>query len=707
MRISLLSWLFFIPICSFFLNFGIFVVSGQCLEKTLLLQFKNKLKFNTTSSTKLVHWNGTRDCCSWEGVTCSNESVSKGRVIGLNLTNESIFGGLDNSSSLFSLQYLQNLSLAYNNFKNSRIPPGFGNLPNLSCLNLSNAGFEGQIPIEISQLTRLVTLDLSTSSLLSVSMLKIENPDLVKLVRNFSELKELYLDGVNISAPGNEWCQALSSSMPNLRVLSMSDCYLSGPFNSSLSKLQSLSILRLDSNPFNAPVPEFFVNFTNLTSLHLSFCGLNGTFPEKVFQILTLQTLDLSNNELLQGALPDSIGNLAMLSRIDLSGCNFNGSIPNSMGNLTQLAYLDMSSNKFNGQIPSFTMAKNLTQINLSHNDLEGSINSTQWEELIKLVNLDLDNNSIEGSIPLSLFSHPSLQKLQLSKNKFSGVLQEFNVSSYSLNTLDLSGNNLKGPLPMSVIKLKGLKSLSFSYNKFNGSFQLDSIQQLTNLSSLDLSYNKLSVNYSFTASSLSFPHFSTLKLASCKLRAVPDFLKNQSKLTILDLSKNQIHGEIPNLIQNLTNLFYLNLSYNHLEGPLPNLPSMLTILDLHSNQLQGQLPTLPPSATYLDLSGNNFSSVIPAGIGSSLTFAYFLSLSNNQLSGSIPVSICNAPYLQVLDLSNNFLNGTIPHCFYGMSETLMVLDLRRNKLSGNLSDSFPVNCGLLTYFCLFLISFK
>ena len=206
-----------------------------------------------------------------------------------------------------------------------------------------------------------------------------------------------------------------------------------------------------------------------------------------------------------------------------------------------------------------------------------------------------------------------------------------------------------------------------------------------------------MSVNYGVTASSLSFPHFSTLKLASCKLRAVPDFLKNQSKLTILDLSKNQIHGEIPNWIQHLTNLVYLNLSYNHLEGPLPDLPSTLTILDLHSNQLQGQLPTLPPSATYLKLSGNNFSSVIPAGIGSSLSVAYFLSLSNNQLSSSIPASICNAPYLQVLDLSNNFLNDTIPQCFYGMSETLMVLDLRRNKLGGNLSDSFPVNCGLLT----------
>ncbi|KAM3689884.1 hypothetical protein ACJW31_09G079400 [Castanea mollissima] len=554
-------------------------------------------------------------------------------------------------------------------------------------------------------------------------MLKLEDPNLAMLVQNLSEIKGLYLDGVNISASGNKWCQPLSSSLPNLSVLSMSDCYLSGPLDSSLLNLQSLSIIRLNNNPLNAPVPEFFVNFTNLTYLGLSSCGLNGTFPENISQIPSLQTLDLSNNELLQGslpeflpngslrslllsgtkfsgALPDSIGNLAMLSRLDLFGCNFSGSIPNSMGNLTQLVYLDMASNKFDGQIPSFTMAKNLTEINLSNNDLEGSINSTQWEELIKLVNLDLDNNSIEGSIPLSLFSHPSLQKLQLSKNKFSGGLQEFNVSSYSLNTLDLSGNNLKGPLPMSVSKLKGLKSLSFSYNKFNGSFQLDSIQQLTNLSSLDLSYNNLSVNYSVTASSLSFPHFSTLKLASCKLRAVPVFLKNQSKLTSLDLSKNQIHGEIPNWIWKFNNLMYLNLSHNRLvtlQEPLPNLPSLLSVIDLHSNQLQGKLPDLPPVVQYLDFSMNNFSSIIPTSIGMSLDFTIFLSLSSNKFHGDIPQSLCNGIFLLVLDLSNNSLTGTIPQCFYTMSETLRVLNLRRNNLSGSISDKFPGNCGIQT----------
>ncbi|KAL4606306.1 hypothetical protein ACB092_09G093500 [Castanea dentata] len=523
-------------------------------------------------------------------------------------------------------------------------------------------------------------------------------------------------------APGNEWCQALSSSVPTLRVLSMSDCYLSGPFDSSLLRLQSLSIIRLNSNPFNTPVPELFANFTNLTFLDLSYCGLNGTFPEKIFQVLTLQTLDLSNNELLQGSLPEflpngslrslllsgtsfsgplpnSIGNLQTLFRIDLFGCNFSGSIPKSMAKLTQLIYFDMSLNKFNGQIPSFSMAKNLTEINLSHNNLEGGINSTQWEVLIKLVNLDLDNNSIEGSIPLSLLSHPSLQKLQLSKNKFSGGLQEFNVSSYSLNTLDLSSNNLEGPLPVSVFKLQGLKFLSFSSNKFNGSFQLDEIQNLRNLSNLDLSYNKLSVNYNGTASSLLFPHFSTLKLASCKLSKFPDVLKNQSKLVTLDLSRNQIPGEIPNWIWKPNNLMYLNLSYNRLvtlQGPFRNLPSQLSVLDLHSNKLQGQLTHLP-RVTYLDFSMNNFSSVIPTNIGISLTFTIFLSLSSNNFHGNIPRSLCNASYIQVLDLSNNSLSGTIPQCFNIMSETLGVLNLRRNHLAGPIRDIFLSNCVLQT----------
>ncbi|KAM4078951.1 hypothetical protein ACJW30_09G078800 [Castanea mollissima] len=607
MRIQLFSRLLQILICSLTL---ISAVSGQCLrdQQSYLLEFKNSLNFNSTLSTKL------------------------GCVVSLDLNNESIYGRLHSSSSLFRLHYLQHLNLANNYFYDSYIPPEFGNLTNLSYLNLSNAGISEQIPIEISRLTRL-------------------NPNLATLVRNLKRLTELYLD-------------ALSSSLPNLRVLNMSYCDLPGPLDSSLQKLQSLSIINLNANNFYAPVPEFFADFRNLTSLNLRSCGLNGQFPKKIFQVPTLQTVDLSGNQLLQGSLPefypngslqslllrrtnfsgtlpDSIDNLKRLSDIYFSECNFTGSIPNSITNLTQLVYLDI-------------IAKNLTMIDLSYNNLIGQITFSHGKEL-------------QRSIPASLFLLPSLRKLHLGNNHFSGQLLEFsNVSSFLLEELDLNNNYLEGPIPISIFELQGLHTLSLSSNNFNGSFQLNVIQQLRNLTTLDLSYNNLLIEYNGTNSSLSsFPQIEKLVLASNKLKIFPEFLRNQANLVYLDLSDNQIHGEIPNWFWKLPELSF------------------------------GQLPTPLPFFNYLDLSMNNFNSVIPV-----LDLSWndsnpsiFLSLSNNKIHGQIPESICNATFVGALDLSNDFINGTIPHCFSSMSKSLWVLNLRRNNLTGKISDTFPISC--------------
>ncbi|XP_028957126.2 receptor-like protein 7 [Malus domestica] len=721
MKIPLFSWPFLIPLYYLSLSVNIFLVSGQCPgdQQSLLLQLKNSLTFDPATSKKLVKWKNGSDYCSWDGVSCK-----KGCVSNLDLSSEEITGGLDNSSSLFSLKSIENLNLAYNFFNHTQIPSEFKQLTGLSNLNLSNAGFAGQVPIEISHLKRLVTFDLSTFYFPGTPSLNLENPKLDVLLRNFSELVELYLDGVNISAQGTEWCQAISSSLPNLRVLSLSTCNLSGPIHISLLKLKSLSVIRIDSNNLSTQVPEFFSNFPNLASLQIMNSGLYGAFPKNIFQVPTLQTIDLSGNPQLQGSLPEfpkngslrslvlnganflgqmlpnSIGNLKLLSNIDIGNCNFTGSIPKSMEDLTQLVYLDLSMNKFNGSVPSFSMAKNLTLIDVSYNQLTGQINSSLWENLTSLVNLDLRRNLLNGTIPPSVFSLPTLQKLQLSNNEFSGQLLEFDAIS-ALDTLDLSSNKLEGPIPKSILKFRGLKILLLSSNNFTGSFLLNDIQQLKNLSSLDLSYNSLSINYTETNSShSSFPNITTLKLVAGNLTRIPSFLRSQSKLSTLDLSQNQIHGEIPNWIWRLSNLVQLNLSCNSLEtleGHFLNLTSILSVLDLHSNQLQGQIPMLPGLATYLDYSRNNFSSSIPADIGDFLMYTVFFSLSSNKFQGSIPESICKASYLQVLDLSNNSLGGTIPWCLTEISRTLAVLNLRRNRLGGSVPNRFPQHCSLKT----------
>ncbi|XP_030479784.1 receptor-like protein 7 [Cannabis sativa] len=690
------SWLFFIPFSLILLlTVNLHTVSSQCLndQKSLLLQLKNNLTFNTILSTKLVTWSSDQssDCKAWKGVTFNGE----GLVTGLNLSLEWISGGLHNNSTLFNLQHLKSLDLSWNIFNNILIPNEIGKLSNLSHLNLAYAGFVGQVPFTISHLTNLVTLDITTLQ----GKLNLDSIDFGVMVQNLSKLEEMYFDGVNLSSSSNDWCKALSSSVPKLRVLSLSSCDLSGPLDESLGNLHSLSVIRLDYNNLSSTVPTSFSNFSNLTSLILNSNKLYGNFPEKIFQIPTLQNIDLSMNSLLHGVLPDfpqsnslqtlellssnfsgalptSIGNLKNLSKLDISACNFSGELPSSLAKLNQLMYLGLSYNKFTGQIPSFNMAKNLTEINLSH-------------------------NSHGGTIPAALFALPSLQKIQLSNNNFSGQVVGFsNPSSSLLDTLDLSSNNLEGPLPKSIFKLRNLKILSLSSNKFNGTLQFDVIQRLVNLTSLDLSYNNLSINTSGKYSKfLSFPQFNTLMLASCKLTTFPD-LKNQSKLAILDLSNNQFHGEIPNWIWGLESLMVLNLSHNSLmslQEPYALSP-FLFILDLHSNQLHGKIPILPPASTYIDLSINNFTSSIPVDIGNHLNGILFFSVSKNHLTGIIPESICNASSLiKVLDLSYNNLDKEIPECLYDMTQNLEVLNLRNNNFRGSIPNAFPVNCSLET----------
>ncbi|KAK9668511.1 hypothetical protein RND81_13G065700 [Saponaria officinalis] len=725
MKVLLLCWVFWIPFIHLITCISTRFASSSCLDdqRSLLLELRSSFEYSISESHKLSNWDNASDCCQWNGVQCNSSS---GHVIGLDLCGESI-SRINDFRSLIGLRSLQSLNLANNSFNGVEFPTGFGKLTGLTYLNLSNAGFSGQIPIEISRLVNLVTLDLSSPYYLSgFPPLKLENPSLGTIIRNFTGLRGLYLNGVAISASGSVWCKALSTSVPNLQFLSLSSCNLSGGIDSSLKMLHSLSEIWLDQNSLADVVPDFIANYRNLTLLKLSSSQLNGTFPQKVLQLPTLRNLDLSYNSFLHGTLPEfavgaslkrlvlsftnfsgqlpeSIGNLRQLQRIELSNCNFHGPIPSSVRKMNQLEYVDLSYNNFSGLVPSFSTAKNLTRLRLSNNMLTGTLSSTKWSNLSNLIDLDMSSNSLQGGIPMELFSLPSLMKLQLFQNKFSGTLRELpKMPSSSLSTLDLSNNYLKGSISNSLFGLKALGILKLSSNNFSGTLNLNVIQQLKNLSSLDISHNSLSIEANDIASTiLIFPQLSTLGLASCNLRVLPEFLKNQSSLRNLDLSINSISGIIPGWIWGVGNgsLSSLNLSCNsftRLEKPSPD-TSNLNILDIHSNKIQGEVPSLTsPRLIYLDYSNNNFTSISPA-IGNYISYTTYFSLSRNNISHEIPVTLCNATTLQVLDLSFNSLSGKIPQCVIEMTSTLKVLNLRQNNLTSSIFDEFPESCSLST----------
>nr|GLL45326.1 receptor-like protein 12 [Ipomoea trifida] len=501
--------------------------------------------------------------------------------------------------------------------------------------------------------------------------------------------------------------------------LDLSDDYsITGGFNVSLLyKLPSLSVIRLDWVYFSAPFPDFFKDFTNLTVLSLIGCNFSGTVPHKVFQVPTLQTIDLSYNEMLGGSLPDfpengslknltlrgtvfsgnlpeSIGNLRLLSHIDLSYCHFSGPIPASIIKLSKLVELSLSQNLFSGPIPASlfflpslqtlsldgnklsghinelgNVTSPLESLVLSHNNLEGTIPSFFFRlqsltsldlssnkffgQMIELQNvtsplqsLDLSKNSLEGTIPSFFFRLQSLTSLDLSSNKFFGQMIDLENVTSPLQSLDLSSNDFEGTIPPFLFQLQNLTKLYLSSNKFKG------IVHLTNFKSqyidfLDFSNNNLVIETTISTSELPLlPQFGQLYLASCNLQKIPDFLKSQSKLQWLDLSNNTISGEIPNWIWGIGNgqLYRLNLSHNRLTNMKePMEYGSLHFLDLNSNMLSGQIPRPPPEAMYLDFSNNNFS-MIPLDFADQIPDVYFFSIAKNGVSGKISTSCGHLP---------------------------------------------------------------
>ncbi|KDP25570.1 hypothetical protein JCGZ_20726 [Jatropha curcas] len=154
--------------------------------------------------------------------------------------------------------------------------------------------------------------------------------------------------------------------------------------------------------------------------------------------------------------------------------------------------------------------------------------------------------------------------------------------------------------------------------------------------------------------------------------------LSGLRSLRTLTLFGNQFTGNIPQEYAELSTLWKINLSSNALSGSIP--------------EFIGDLPSI----RFLDLSSNGYSGEISSALFKFCYKTKFVSLSHNNLSGPIPVSILNCTKLEGFDFSFNNLNGELPSRICDIP-VLKYLSLSSNVLTGSVEEEIS-RCQSLNF---------
>ncbi|XP_058207476.1 receptor-like protein EIX1 [Rhododendron vialii] len=700
-------------------------------EREALLKFKQDL---IDPMKRLSSWDIGEDCCKWTGVVCDNFT---GHVREIRLRNpyEASFenytyeayqmyqlGGKLNPS-LLNLKHLQYLDLSLNDFEWAPIPSFIGSIATLRYLNLSLAGFGGTIPPQLGNVTTMRYLDLRSnyklrcgnlqwlSRLVLLQHLDMSNRDLNKaldwlqVTSNLPTLVELHLSNCELKyvvSPSStnkinftsldildlSYNSLLGPSVPgwilslnHLVSLDLRAClFEGGPLPSGLQNMTSLRVLDWSYNNFNSTIPNWLYSLSHLESLGFRRNLLHGAVSIAIENLTSLVSLDLSDNQL-QGSIPTSLGKLCKLKTISLSKNQLQGSIPTSLGKLCKLKTIDLSYNEFSGEVADIFVgfsrckSKELETFRSRWNLLLGHL-SYELGQLTSLAYFDLYGNSFSGPIPTSIGRLSSLISLDLSNNKFNGTLLE------------------------SLGRLGKLESLYISNNLLEGVVSDVHFASLTKLRDLDAGGNNLTLN----ASENWVPPFQVEILSLDLWTLGPQFplwLPSQMKLDSLSITNTRISNSIPTLFwPNLSKLWFVNLSCNQIRGEISsilNVEGSFATIDLSSNLFNGSLPLIFPNLTWLDLSNNSFSGSIYHMLcdkGEEPNQLYYLNIGRNRLSGKIPDCWKHWQSLGIIKLENNNLEGSIPSSI-GLLAGLNSLHLRHNNLTGELPQTLR-NCSSL-----------
>ncbi|KAG8381052.1 hypothetical protein BUALT_Bualt06G0081600 [Buddleja alternifolia] len=630
---------------------------------------------------------------------------------------------LSTSIDVVNFTSLRVLDLSGNDF-NSLVPNWIRSLGNLVHLDLSDCGFYDRIPFALQNMTKLEYLNLSSNKFNSTI------PDWFN--------RFVHLEVFNIANNVIEGeIRGLLGNLTSLVSLNLSQNRLEGMLPKSLANLCRLEEIYLSGNRFSGDIQVFQGCITNsLRFLYLDSNKFLGELPNNLGEFVKLKELDITNNEII-GTLPKKFGQLQELEYIAISFNSLEGVVSEEhFGNLSRLKIFWANGNKFSFKpnrnwVPPFQLTRlslrnwdlgpgfplwikhmsNLNYLNLAKTGIVDSIPAWFWNRTSKLVHLNLSSNLIHGQIP-SLLNlgfdgnvgvdlkcnliggpippiSPNISILDLSGNRFSGFLHDFfcndAMQGNRLEILNLGNNRLSGEIPKCWINWTSMRVLRLEANNLTGTIP-SSIGLLTRLRSLHLRRNNLSGNIPFSLQTCA--DLLVLDLGRNNLTGkLPVWINKLFKLIILNLRLNELSGNIPRELCHLNSIQTLDLAGNHLSGEIPRCLNNFSVLvgkKQPSNHIyysaEDTLGGVPDSQ-FLVLKGRF------GDYSSTLQLVMTLDLSDNVLSGSIPIEITQLIQLQALNLSRNSLTGNIPESIADM-QFLESLDISMNWLSGEIPQS-------------------
>ena len=102
-------------------------------------------------------------------------------------------------------------------------------------------------------------------------------------------------------------------------------------------RMRSLRTLYLDGNSMTGPLPQSD-GLTNLKVLYIGRTQLVGTIPNDWGDLSQLETLILYDIDGMYGTFPSTLGNLKKATDLQIFNVPLTGTLPESIGNLTLLS---------------------------------------------------------------------------------------------------------------------------------------------------------------------------------------------------------------------------------------------------------------------------------------------------------------------------------------------------------------------------------